>query len=478
VTRFAGVGARLSLALALVVAVALGVAYALVVPLLERNLVDAKLDQLAAAAEQQRQVFPLPALRPRLQFALDEYVRDASDATNARVVLFDPLAGGAASVIADSRQTTSDDIIDNQVALTAVATLEAASGSSTRAGARYADVAFPVDVAGTVVLFTAPLEDTLATVTLVKRRVLIAGAIALCVALALGFSAASLFARRIRRLERAADRIAGGRLDEPVETGGSDELGQLAKAFEHMRGRLAQLERARREFIANASHELRTPLFSLGGFLELLADEDLDEDTRREFLETMREQVARLTKLATELLDLSRLDAGRLHVEREPVDLRGLGEDLVEEFGPVARQAGRPLRFAVEGEPVALADDQRVLQIGRALVENALRHTPAGTPVTVRARAGDDSPELAVEDEGPGIAAEHVDHVFGRFYRADGTRASGSGLGLAIARELAEVMGGTLTVESRPGRTVFRLRLPLAVRGRTAAPVPVGSAAD
>src|SRR5207237_10736438 len=108
-----------------------------------------------------------------------------------------------------------------------------------------------------------------------------------------------------------------------VDTG-SDELGELARAFDRMRVRLAGLDHARREFVANASHELRTPLFSLGGFLELLEDEELDERTRREFLETMAGQVRRLPKPADDLLDLSKLDAGRLHVEPQPVDLESL----------------------------------------------------------------------------------------------------------------------------------------------------------
>src|SRR6266542_4275083 len=128
--------------------------------------------------------------------------------------------------------------------------------------------------------------------------------------------------RRIRRLERAADRIAGGRFDEPVRDSGGDELGDLAVAFDRMRVRLAQLDDARREFVANASHELRTPLFSLAGFLELMDDEELDESTKQEFLDQMREQVTRLTKLASDLLDLSRLDAGRMSVDRRSEERR------------------------------------------------------------------------------------------------------------------------------------------------------------
>jgi signal transduction histidine kinase len=269
-----------------------------------------------------------------------------------------------------------------------------------------------------------------------------------------------MHARRIRRLERAADKIAGGRFDEPVVDDGNDELGELATAFERMRVRLENLDRARREFIANASHELRTPLFSLGGHLELLTDEELDESTRREFLVRMREQVERLTKLAEDLLDLSRLDAGRLHVETAPVDLSRVADFLRDEFEALARSSDHVLEVAGNGETPALGDEQRVLQIGRALVENALRHTPPGTTVRIRTARSNGRATLAVEDDGPGIPAEHAPHVFERFYRADGALASGSGLGLAIARELATVMAGELDLDSRPGRTVFRVTLP------------------
>jgi signal transduction histidine kinase len=176
----------------------------------------------------------------------------------------------------------------------------------------------------------------------------------------------------------------------------------------------------------------------------------------------MREQVARLTKLASNLLDLTRLDAGRLTVEREPVDLTALAEELAEEFRPVARGTEHSLQVS-GSEPVSAdADELRVLQIGRILVENALLHTPRGTSVRVRACLRDGQVVLEIEDKGPGIAAEQLDQLFERFFRLDGTRASGSGLGLAIAHELAELMDGSIEVDSRAGRTVFRLALPQA----------------
>jgi signal transduction histidine kinase len=313
-----------------------------------------------------------------------------------------------------------------------------------------------------VVLLRAPLRDSLRSINLVRRRLVVAGLIALAASLLVGYLLASIFARRIRRLERAADRIASGDFSEPVVDSGRDELAELAAAFERMRQRLAQLEHARREFIANASHELRTPLFSLGGFLELMADEELDPKTQSEFMTTMREQVDRLTKLATELLDLSRLDAGRLTVERERIDLVDLADTLAEEFRAVARSTNHPLSVESSGEVQAFGDEERALQIGRILLENALVHTPAGTPVRIEVDRRDGEALLAIEDEGPGIPDEHAGQVFDRFYRLEGSKASGSGLGLAIARELGELMNGSIELDLAASRTRFALVLPAA----------------
>jgi signal transduction histidine kinase len=248
----------------------------------------------------------------------------------------------------------------------------------------------------------------------------------------------------------------------PVHDPAQDEVGQLAQAFDSMRVRLAHLDHARREFIANASHELRTPLFSLGGFLELLTDEELEDNVRREFLLEMRGQVVRLTKLATDLLDLTRLDAGQLSVERTEVDLAAAARTVCEEFRVVAEGSAHEVAANVEGSVLALGDEQRVLQIGRALLENAIRHTPEGTKIEVVAGVRDEGPFLSVRDDGPGIAESEQEHLFDRFYRADGGKAFGSGLGLAIASELAARMDGRLEVRSKPGETVFTLLLAAA----------------
>ena len=211
--------------------------------------------------------------------------------------------------IADSAATAGP-VSDDPVALETARTTRVARGRVQRGGRPFGEVAVPLLPSGNVLLLSTSIEDQLATVRVVKRRLLYATGVALAIAAILGTGAATLHARRIRRLERAANRIAEGQFDEPVVDLGDDELGELAAAFERMRVQLSQLDTARKEFVANASHELRTPLFSLAGFLELMADEDLDEETRAGFLATTREQVDRLTKLAADLLDLSRLDAG------------------------------------------------------------------------------------------------------------------------------------------------------------------------
>jgi signal transduction histidine kinase len=324
-----------------------------------------------------------------------------------------------------------------------------------------AEVAVPMDE-NTVLLLSASLSDTPSSVRLVKRTLLLSGLVALLLAWFAGSLAALRLTHRIRRLELAAGRIAAGDFEEEIFDPVEDELGELAVAFDRMRRRLAHLDRARREFIGNASHELRTPLFSLGGFLELMADEDVDPIDRREFVEEMGSQVTRLTKLATDLLDLTRLDAGQLSVEQAEVDVAESARTICEEFRPVAEAEDHALAADVNGPAIALADEQRVLQVARILVENATRHTPAGTSIVVSAGDRNGSVALSVADDGPGVPEHDREHLFERFYRAGGGQASGSGLGLAIAKEVAERMGGSIELRSKPGSTTFTLLLPRA----------------
>jgi signal transduction histidine kinase len=461
---FSRVGARLALALLVVLAGAWALVYLIVVPSLESRLVDARVSALARAAPGIARELPADSFR------WPDFIDAAAASANARVVVYDKVGPPTALMVAgDSQAFRSSDVQLDPIALRAAERRAATTGTTVHDGERFAEAAAPVPESSSVVLVSSSLHEAEATARVARERLLLAGGLALVVALAVGYAGAWLFARRLRRLEEAAEEIAAGRFDEPITDSSGDEVGELARALDRMRLRLAQLDHARREFIANASHELRTPVFALGGFLELLRDEELDDRTRREFFATMSEQVDRLAKLATELLDLSRVDAGRLQVAHGPVDLSDVAGTVVDEFAALSVAGGRSLELDASEDVWVLGDEQRVLQIGRVLVENALVHTPARTRVRVRVRTG----VLEVEDDGPGIPRQETDQVFERFYRGDGPRASGSGLGLAIARELAVAMGGTLELESQAGSTLFSLRLPIATDLRAPDRVPV-----
>jgi signal transduction histidine kinase len=452
VRPFRSVGGRLALALLLVVAGVLTIVYLIVVPSYKTSLENNELDTLEnVMLKRAVPTYPLELWRKQ------QFASTLAPKINARVVVFN-LQNATPALLgpyADSNlESDSSDVVNDPIAFDAIRFQTLARGTVTRGGQEYAEVAYPIG--SSVVLLSAPLHDQLQVVSVVRKRVLVAGGLAIAFAVLLGYGGASLFARRIRRLEGAAERIAAGDFETPVVDHGSDELGQLARTFERMRLRLANLDRARGEFIANASHELRTPLFSLGGFLELMDDPGLDDPTREEFLAQMREQVARLTKLATDLLDLSRLDAGRLTVASEPVELAELAEEVAAEFR--GRAGEHTIEVATE-LVAAEGDAERVLQIGRILVENALVHTPPGTTVRVSTAVDGGRATLTVANDGPEIPRDALSQIFERFYRLDGTRASGSGLGLAIARELAEVMGGRIELDSQNGWTLFTLVL-------------------
>jgi signal transduction histidine kinase len=311
-----------------------------------------------------------------------------------------------------------------------------------------------------VVVFSVELSEVGPLVSSVRSRILLAAALGLLVALLTGVLVARALTRRVLRLESTAQRVAQGDFEAHFSDSSSDELGQLAAALAHMQSQLEGLENARRRFIATASHELRTPIFSLGGFVELLQHEALDEETRQQFLGQVREQVERLGNLATQLLDLTRLESGSVELQRTTTDLGVLARAVGAEFGPALARHDSRLDLRIPEQPIrAFCDSERVAQLLRILIDNALAHTPTGTDVVVTATSADNGggAQLSVHDSGPGIPEEAIERVFEPFYSHDGAR--GAGLGLAIARELAARMNATLAIASEPGDTTFTLTL-------------------
>jgi signal transduction histidine kinase len=450
---------------------AIAIVYFGVAPALEGSLRDQRLDTLAAAAERFS-----PPIRRALDASaevdvLDGRVRRAADQSGARVTLLAVTRTERGPRLDPRSDSTAEvDISDLRFEVAERAARSGRIERGTEAGdtGRVAEAALPLRIKPPrsrraavyyVAVFSQPLEGITRGVELIRRRILIAGAIALALAILAGLLVARRLSRRVGRMERAARRVAQGDFTARFEVTASDELGSLARTLDRMQRQLAELETARSRFIATASHELRTPIFSIGGFLELLEDEELDEETRVMFIRQVREQVDRLGRLATDLLDLSKLEAGSLELRPERTDLRELAQAVAAEFAPAvaAHESHLELRLA-PGDVAADCDPERVAQIIRILIDNALSHTPAGTDVVVAAGRRDGWVRLAVTDYGTGIKRAAMSRIFEPFYTSDD--AQGSGLGLAIAHELAERMAGELRAESVPGRTTFSLELP------------------
>jgi signal transduction histidine kinase len=298
----------------------------------------------------------------------------------------------------------------------------------------------------------------------VKSQIVIGGLVAALLATLIGVYGTHEAVGNVSRLQEAARKVAAGNFETTIPVASAGQLGQLARTFNQMQRRLYELDSARKKFIANASHELRTPIFSLGGFVELLDEEDPSPEERAEFVRTMRQQIERLTKLTTDLLDLSQLDAGAMVMQARSVDLSGLAREVTREFGARAQLRGSRLELRTPEQPaIALGDPDRVRQIIRILLDNALTHTPEGTKVTVTTNSANRRAELTVSDEGEGVPPRVQKRIFERFYTSDS--AGGSGLGLAIGSELAQRMQGRITIASnRSSRrfTAFTLDLPPA----------------
>jgi two-component system OmpR family sensor kinase len=453
---------KLALVFLAITAVAFAAAIFVVLPRLQTQLQQERLVDLERVARESSPSLDRVVGENVTDPKLNELVRAVGDSTRARVTLLgiQRSSTGAPRFYPISDSNAERDV-DPDFALAARA---ARQGSMQSVRGREGRVAVPIFYQGEpvwVAIYSRSFADVDDSVALVRNRLIVAAGVALLVALIGGFLVARALARRVRRLEDAAREVTAGRQVAPLPIDSNDELGELTATFNEMQRQLALVDRARKEFIANASHELRTPIFSLAGFVELLEDEQLDEETRRRFLETMREQVERLQKLAVDLLDLSRLDAGSLELAPEEVDLGELARDVASEFRPAVDRHRTELRMQLPDGPVeAVCDRERTVQIMRILLDNALRHTPEGPDVTVTAARQYGAAELAVADSGPGIAPGARAQLFERFYTADAAR--GSGLGLAIARELAERMDGRIDLDSRAGRTVFTLALPAA----------------
>ncbi len=292
-----------------------------------------------------------------------------------------------------------------------------------------------------------------------------AGALAMVLAGALALLISRSIVRPLQQLVAAAQAMAEGDLGARApEEIGPEEVRRLARTFNAMGERIQAGQEAQRAFFANVAHDLRTPLTSIQGFAQALVDGTAaTEASRKQAAQAIYEEARRLERMTTALLDLARLEAGAMQMERQPLDLGQLAAERTERLLPRAEQAGLSLRCEPPPQAIRiLGDRNRLAQALDNLLDNALRYTPAGGEVLVRLEATAEEAILTVADTGEGIPAEALPHLFERFYRADPARGGvGAGLGLAIVREIVQAHGGSVAVESQPGEgSRFTLRLP------------------
>ncbi len=312
---------------------------------------------------------------------------------------------------------------------------------------------------GSSMMPIAPNSPESAFLDRVQGAYWLAGGLGLALALVLAFLAARQLAHPLGRLSFAARRVAAGHLEERVEVTSRDEVGELALSFNAMAESLQRQDRARRQLMVDIAHELRTPLTVLRGGLEAMMDGVVPLD--KESLTSYHQETLLMSRLVSDLRDLSLAEAGQLKLEVEPVDPEDVLRPQIDALAPQVQAKGVKVSLDIApGLPLVRADPSRLGQIVSNLLSNALRHTSSGG-ITVSARRGEAREiVIAVADTGTGIKPEDLPHIFDRFYRAS---QGGTGVGLAIVKELVAAHGGRVWAESELGKgSVFYFTLPTA----------------
>jgi len=280
--------------------------------------------------------------------------------------------------------------------------------------------------------------------------------------------------RPLRNLVDGTERVAQGRFDDPIPVLSADELGTLSDAFNRMAASLSELDRMKAEFVATASHELKTPLACIKGFASLMHSGSrgpLSEE-QRSTMHQIEEQVDQMTSFVTQLLDLSRLRAGRLAMNKRSMPAEAFFSSIARGFEGVAERRGIAYEVALAGSlpPRIHVDPDRLREVVYNLLGNAFKFTKSGGKVGIIAEGEAGWVRVAVSDTGPGIAQEDLPFIFEKYYRGadlDGSRQNeGAGLGLAISRGIIERHGGRIWVESNPGQgSRFIFRIPAGAPG-------------
>jgi signal transduction histidine kinase len=329
-------------------------------------------------------------------------------------------------------------------------------------------VALPIVWSGHVVgaiRLAYTLSDIEATIRQINIGIAVGAVATVAVAAALSAGLASAVTTPIRALSQATRRLAAGELDQRIELETRGELGELVATFNDTAARLHEYEIARREFASDVSHELHALASAMQTAAEALQQgADQQPDLRGRLVAGLVGHTQRLGRLADDLLELARLEGGRLDIERASVDLTGVAKQAVAEWAAEASRRRIALELTAQGTSFLVGDHARLVQAAGNLVENALKHTPGGGSVAVRVWSDDGAHHLEVEDTGQGIPADALPFIFHRFYRVEGRSAggpNGMGLGLAIVERIVRAHEGTVSVTSEPGvGSQFHIQLP------------------
>ncbi|MCL5734217.1 MAG: ATP-binding protein [Actinobacteria bacterium] len=298
-----------------------------------------------------------------------------------------------------------------------------------------------------------------------NQAVLWGGLAALMAAVIASFLVSGWITRPLLHMAEVAHRIAGGDYAERVDYESDDDIGRFAGAFNNMAGQLQKTEEVRRELLGTVLHEIRTPLATIGGYMQGLMDGVIPAEP--ETYELVRKEASRLGRILKEVERLSRLEAGAEAIRPQRLNVAGAVEGVASALRPLLAQSELDVSVNVVDRQLEVwADPDKFAQILGNLLSNSLRYIAAGGRVGVTAQARDSAIAFTVEDNGRGIPAEDLPHIFERFYRVDKSRSQaggGSGIGLAVVKALVQQMGGSISVESKPGKvTRFTFSLPRA----------------
>jgi signal transduction histidine kinase len=316
------------------------------------------------------------------------------------------------------------------------------------------------------ILLYAPKQPVMDTVHQVQRMILLSGLGAILLTIGLTWVLSRRMVNPLLVMKEAAQALSKGNFQVKIPVIGNDEIAQLGEAINHLSNDLNRLHTSRKEFLSSVSHELRTPLSYVKGYSQALDEGMLKtEEDRKKYIKVIRQEADRLTRLVEDLFDLTQMDEGKLRLLKEQVDLDEMIRKMVQTTYPRAQAKNIQLKNKAEKLPEIKGDFGRLSQVLFNLLDNAIRHTPQGGEVVIRAAVEHDHVKMVIQDTGSGIPKEELPYVWERFYRVDKSRArqlGGTGLGLAIVKQIVEGHQGTIQMESEEGvGTTVTVRLPI-----------------